>query len=459
MSMGNTKEKLARLRLHSSGNTLENLSQLEESQWLTHQQVQILQQKHLTNLINHAYENVPYYQDNIPIKSIFDAKGLVDLRKFSTIPILTKKIIRKHFDQLKSNHLQTLNWYENTSGGSTGEPVVFIQDSSVREWEQSVKILFDKWSGRLIGDKQVRLWGSERDLLVGKESMRSQVGKWMRNEVWLNTFSMSDEIMLSYVEKINTFQPLQILAYVESIFDLAQFIIKNKLQVFSPKSIMVSAGTLFPYMREVIEAAFKAPVFNRYGSREVGDIACECERHKGLHISSPTHFVEILREDGSSAEPGEVGEIVITSLMNYGMPLIRYRIEDMGCWAEDFCSCGSGWPLLKEVTGKVTDTFLTKDHKPVNAVYFEFLFYYQDWIRKFQIIQEDYELIKINIVLTDMKQENPFEIYHNELEKIIKEIKIVMGEKCVVQFDFVLKINASPSGKYRFLISNIKRNE
>ena len=83
--------------------------------------------------------------------------------------------------------------------------------------------------------------------------------------------------------------------------------------------------------------AFGCKVTDRYGCEEVGLIACECERHAGLHLNIEHLYIEFLRPDGSPAASGEEGAIVITDLLNHGMPFIRYRIEDVGVPTERRC--------------------------------------------------------------------------------------------------------------------------
>ncbi|TXK89622.1 phenylacetate--CoA ligase family protein, partial [Parageobacillus sp. SY1] len=349
------------------GNVLNYFEQLQKWQWLDQKALKQLQEKRLSNLLLHAYRHVPYYREILKESGVITSKEQVNLSSFEKIPFLTKDIIRKEFEQLKSDDLNNREWYLNTSGGSTGEPVQFIQDKEYSEWSHAIKLLDDQWSNREIGDKQIRLWGSERDLLVGQETTKVRIGRYIRNERWLNAFRMTSEQMKEYIEVINKFKPIQILAYVESIFELAKFIEQNKLTVHSPKSIMTSAGTLYPYMRETIERVFQTKVFNRYGSREVGDIACECEHHQGLHVSALTHYVEIIKENGTLAQPGEIGEIVVTSLTNYAMPLIRYRIGDMGKWAKGECDCGRVMPLIEEVNGRVTDFFINSYGKKIDG--------------------------------------------------------------------------------------------
>jgi len=221
---------------------------------------------------------------------------------------------------------------------------------------------------------------------------------------------------------------------------------------------MTSAGTLYGLMRETIQRVFRAPVFNRYGSREVGDIACECEAHQGLHVCPVTHYVEILREDGTPARPGEVGEIVVTSLTNYAMPLIRYRIGDMGAWAEKDCSCGRNWPLLKEVTGRVTDSFVSASGTRVHGEYFTHLLYFRDWVKKFQFLQESYTRIRLLIVPAVPPDQAKW-IVEQERADLEAKVQLVMGPECSLEIELVSDIPPSPSGKYRYTISKVSGHE
>jgi len=437
------------------GNVLNYFEQLQKWQWLDQKALKQLQEKRLSNLLLHAYRHVPYYREILKESGVITSKEQVNLSAFEKIPFLTKDIMRKEFEQLKSDDLNNREWYLNTSGGSTGEPVQFIQDKEYSEWLHAIKLLDDQWSNREIGDKQIRLWGSERDLLVGQETTKVRIGRYIRNERWLNAFRMTSEQMKEYIEVINKFKPIQILAYVESIFELAKFIEQNKLTVHYPKSIMTSAGTLYPYMRETIERVFQTKVFNRYGSREVGDIACECEHHQGLHVSALTHYVEIIKEDGTLAQPGELGEVVVTSLINYAMPLIRYRIGDTGVWAKNQCNCGRNWPVLETIAGRVTDHFVKKDGAVVHGEYFTHLLYHKEWVKKFQFVQKDYELIVLKIVLRDATK-NPKMYLAEDLNSIIKDIQVVMGKDCVVEFEFLDDIPPTASGKYRYTISEVR---
>jgi phenylacetate-CoA ligase len=382
--------------------------------------------------------------------------GAVNFEDFSRIPLLDKLIIRTNYEKLKSDDLNARKWYENTSGGSTGEPVRLIQDRGYHQLRTSLVILQDLWSGYSMCEKTIILWGSERDIFVRKERFKTNLGRWLRNEIWLNAFRITPEQMHEYVKCINDFKPVQILAYAESIYELSRFIEREKLSIYSPGSIMVSAGVLQTHMRKTIERVFKAPVFNRYGSREVGPIACECDHHKGLHIFPLNYHVEILRQDGSPVASGELGEVVITLLTNYAMPLIRYRIGDMGAWSENPCTCGRAWPLLKYVAGRVSDVFITKEGTQIHGEYFTHLFYFQDWVNKFQVIQEDYDLIHILIVPHEQTSKTR-ESHDKEISIITEKIRLVMGEDCRVEFEFVNDIDPTASGKYRYTISKVSR--
>jgi phenylacetate-CoA ligase len=332
--------------------------------------------------------------------------------------------------------------------------VRLIQDAEYATWRSAVKILYNRWTGCKSGDIKLLLWGSERDIFFEKEKLKVRFGRWLRNEVWFNAFKMTPSDIDECLNTINTFKPVQILAYAESIYELARYIERKDLKVFSPNAIMSTAGTLYPKFRDTIERVLNAPVYNRYGSREVGDIACECNKHRGLHVSIPTHYVEIIKRDGSPTKQGEIGEIVITLLTNFAMPLIRYRIGDMGVWSEELCSCGRNWPLIKEIKGRVTDIFLTNNGDLIDGEFFTHLLYFQDWVKKFQVIQEDYNYIKF-IIAPYKKDSNNYLKQLNELAEIKDKVRQVMGEDCKIEFEFVNDIEKPTSGKYRYTISKV----
>ena len=297
---------------------------LREHQWNTIEENREIQRKKLYMLIKYANQNIPHYKRIIKEYNIqFSEDTIFDnIKKF---PILTKDIIRNHFDKLYKFIDNT--YYRNTSGGSTGEPVIFYQDRNYFAWNTATKIFFDEWAGRKIGDPMVKLWGSFRDTLRGGQGIKGYLRQQLSGVTVLNSNRMTEKNMYEYAQRINNIKPYLILAYTSSIDKLTRFIQEHHLSIYSPKAIMTSAGVLYPEVRARIEEVFQASIFNRYGSREVSDIACNCEKSDGLHLIPDIHYVEIVDDEGREVKPGNPGNIIITLLTNYTMPLIKLEIE------------------------------------------------------------------------------------------------------------------------------------
>lgn len=413
-----------------------------------------VQKDRLANLLEHAAQTVPYYRQLLTESGVWDGQT-IGMSQFGAVPLLTKTILREQYQALQSDDLAQRKWSVNTSGGSTGEPVPFIQDREYKSYSHAFKRLTWEWVGKQDGDCHIKLWGSERDIIEGGMGWQATVGNFLRNLTFLNAFRMTEADVARYVQIIQRKKPKLIEAYAESIYQLARYINTQQLPKPIVGAVVATAGTLYPFMRTDIETAFACPVFNRYGSREVGDMAHECEQHRGLHINSFAHYLEILLPDGTPAPPGQVGEVVVTCLTNYAMPLIRYQIGDMAVWSEETCPCAIGTPLLAQVTGRVSDLFLTADGAQVHGEYFTHLFYHRDWVQKFQVVQETYDKIIAYIVLSASMTAQLEEIKNREMLDIVTKARLVMGEQCQVLFKFVDDIPASGSGKYRYTVSRL----
>jgi len=403
----------------------------------------------LIDLLEHCRRSVPYYSAVMrDIRASFHQDPIAYLQH---LPILTKDTLRSRFDELKSADLSRRRWYLQTSGGTTGEPVTVIQDWDYAARSGAITLLFSALVGREIGEREVRLWGSERDIIRGSERWQAVLVNKLTNSMLLNAYRMSPDRMRGFIGTFNASRPKLIIAYAQSIYELARFAERENLSVAPQCAIITSAETLHPFMRETIERVFRCRVFNRYGSRELGDVACERPDCAGLWVAPWGNFIEIVDADGQRVPPGVEGEILVTSLTNRAMPLLRYRIGDRGILAAP--QDGAGVPygqVLAQISGRVGDMVETPDGGLVAGGYLVSLLYFKDWITQYQIVQKGRSHIVFRIIRSGM----PYD--QSDLDEIAANTRKVMGNDCRVDFSFVDELEVTASGKVPFFISEIR---
>lgn len=404
--------------------------------------------KSLIHILDHSREHVAFYRDamaGLPGDYHDDPEAYLQ-----QMPILTKDIIRGRFDALKSDDLASRKWIYNTSGGSTGEPVRFIQDNHYLARSAAVKMTFSWLAGCDIGEPQVYLWGSERDIIEGKEHLRARMFTWLTNSVYINAFRMTEEKMRGFINLINLRRPSLIVSYAEPLYEMAVFAEQAGIPIVPQSAIITSAGMLYPFMREKMEQVFHCRVYNRYGSREVGDIACERDGMEGLWVAPWGNYIEIVDEQGNRVPDGEEGDILVTNLNNEAMPLIRYKIGDRGVLLpRDPHKSQPYGQVLKSLLGRNLDVFRTSDGTLVYAAYFINVLFFKNWIEKYQVIQKDYKHILFKIVLSGSQPPQ------SELDQIISRTRILFGQDCRVDFEFLNEIPVTSSGKYRYTICEL----
>jgi phenylacetate-CoA ligase len=425
---------------------LERLVELNHSQWLSREELLALQQKKLQRLVEYAYRFIPYYH------RIFDQVGFVpgnlmnDPASFRKIPLLTKKVINEHFNELitidphQQNHLT-----RNCTGGSTGHPLIFIQDDNFRDYVTADIHRHIEWTGWKIGECHAYIWGSDYEV-TSQKAFRSRLMNWCLNRFIANAFTLCDESMTAFTRKVLQKHPCVLYGYASSLTRYAEFVKANHQDV-KFISVISTAEMLYPEQRELIKQTFECPVINLYGTRELGGLACECKEQMGLHISVENVHLEILQAEEPTVT-GQTGDIVVTNLNNYGMPFIRYQVGDVGQVGEEACKCGRGLPVLRLLNGRTSDLFKTKEGRTVHGEFFTHLFYDFQQVQQFQVIQESYENIIVSIVA---KSQIPSE----RLAYIEHAIKDVMQSNVGVEFRFVDSISVTPSGKFRFTISKV----
>jgi len=418
--------------------------EFERTQWLPKEKLYENQWHRLQKLLRHAYQNVPYYRKKFNEVGIQpqDIKSLEDV---VNIPILRKSDLRENLHDLVVSNYQD-RMIKNSTGGSTGEPTIFYQDNEFFNIQNAIGHRVDKWAGLEIGCPNIWIWGTSFNVSPIKK-LRATITSYLTNTHFLSAFELNEPMLMRYIRKLKRLKPKVIIGYVSCLYVMAQFMIANKIEDICPYSVISSAEILHDYQREAIEKAFNCKVFNRYGSREVGCIAQECDRHSGLHINAEHVYLECIHNSKLITNQ-DLGALIVTSLSNFAMPFIRYEIGDLGVLSDEDCPCGRGLPLIKSVSGRIHNIIVCDNGNFIPGEFFSLILKDYKWIIGFQVIQSDKKNLEIKI-------QNNGEISKGDVRDFQQKIHDMVGDKINVTYDFVDKIDKTRSGKYRVTVSNV----
>ncbi|MBN2292951.1 MAG: phenylacetate--CoA ligase family protein [Pirellulales bacterium] len=413
-------------------------------------QIKVKQETLLKSIITHAYRTTQFWKERLETAGIHpdEVNQLADL---SRLPLLTKNDLRAHGERMVSSAYNKAELHLKRTSGSTGVPVQVYVDDDAGQFKRGATLRADEWSGWRLGDRKAIIWGNP----AGELRMHTWRGR-LRNRllertVFLDCLDADETSFENFAILLRKLQPKLLFGHAHSLYLFARYLQSHGPEDIRPRGIISAAMVLHDWERQTIEDVFQCPVTNRYGCEEVSLIACECERHNGLHINSDGIAVEILRPDGTAANPGEPGMIIVTDLVNHAMPIIRYKIGDMGSLADHTCPCGRGLPLLNDIQGRVADYIVTPDGKYVSGISLTDHFNTKiPGVVQMQIIQEEIDRFVFRIV-------KDTEFGPASQKKIHGLVSEHFGEGVRYECEFVNRIPQEASGKYRFCISKVDK--
>jgi phenylacetate-CoA ligase len=417
-------------------------AELSDTQWLPMDALQRLQLERLRRLLDHAYHHVGYYREQWQALG-FHPSGIRSLTDLHELPVLTRQELRTalYFGLLSDNHRKREVLRISTSG-STGEPLTLYVDRRQLELRWAATLRSMEWTGYRFGDRHARLWHQTIGMSAS-QIVREQLDKWLCRRLFVPAFDMDDRIIARTIARLRRFKPVLLDGYAESLHLLATYLRQNGgARGFGLGGVITSAQTLPETGRQVIEEAFGCPVFDKYGSREFSGIAYECEAHAGHHVVAENYILEIL-VDGRPARPGEIGEVVVTDLNNFCLPLIRYRLGDLAEAIGDdhSCPCGRGLPRIGRIEGRVQAMILGSHGRYVpSSLFLHVMKDYDFAIRQFQVIQERPGALELRIV-------KGLRYGDAVLEEILGVLRRYVGSPMEIGVEFVDAIPLTPTGK------------
>lgn len=421
------------------------LKEFERTQFLERSALESLQCERLGKLLAHAYIHCPYYKRRLTEAGVHP-DHLTDLSQLSAIPILTKRDIQDHSAEMLATNFPTSERMANQTGGSTGSPLQFYVDRERFDSRMASTSRHDSWAGLEPGAWRATLWGARLDQVTG-----SGWWDWCRNNflyrtVSLNTSVFRDKDWDTFVATLRRKRPRFLVSYAQSAALFARHVRERGIKDIQFHSIITTAEVLLPGQRDFLEQTFGGRVFNRYGCREVSVIASECDHHAGMHVNAEALLVEVIPDPSI---PGPAGRIVITDLLNYSMPLIRYEIGDVCRWSEkQACPCGRGLPLLAEVQGRTTDFLVMPDGRRVSGPALTLVVSDMADIRQVQFVQRDAHSVVLRIV--------PGRNYGSETRaELRRRLGPYLDSGTILAIEETNRIASEVSGKYRFVINEM----
>lgn len=372
--------------------------QLEQSQWWSADNIFQQQLRQLDVLLKHAVATVHFYQES------FKAVGYDPLRHGVSPDILRglSLLKREHIQSAENNlvsqripqdHGQSL---EHFTSGSMGKPIRTLGTEVTHFFWCAYTLRDHLWhkrdlTGRLavirasVPDQTVQGWGPATDAvydtgLSSSLNIKADIDTQVR---WLQ--QQDADYLLTYASNLRA---------------LAQACLDKNIHLPKLREVRSFGEMLAPDLRDLCREAWGVPLTDTYSSQEVGYIALQCPQHEHYHVQAESLLVEILNDAGMSCAPGEIGRVVVTTLHNFAMPLIRYETGDYAEVGEP-CACGRGLPVLKRIMGRQRNLVTLPDgrkHWPS--------FPGSKWlaiapVRQFQLIQRDLHSIEIRYVIDD----------------------------------------------------------
>jgi len=407
------------------------------------------QNKQLKKLIQHAYTTVPFY------KQYYGGLSL-DTEHFMQLPMLSRAHVQLAGEELISTDIPASHGatYPLETSGSTGQAVRVLGTDFTRLFYDALMLREHAWHARDFKQKLMLIrWlkrgVAEAPLGQAQANWGPPVSKYHATEpgVLINIASETSrqiEALIYYKTNCLSTYPSQLLA-------LAEHCDEHHIQLPNLSELRTTGETLTDKQRNTINRVWPhVKITDIYSCVELGNLAQQCSEYNSYHVNTEHVILEIVNNKHEPCGVGEPGKVLVTGLLNYATPLIRYELGDYASWGEP-CACGRGLPVIKKILGRERNRLIM----PSGESCFPYLGEYDDVqdvamcsIRKFQFIQHTTHDIEIKVVtpntFTEQEEEQFKYLYQQNL-----------GFPFNISITYHEDIPAGPTGKFEEFVSRI----
>jgi phenylacetate-CoA ligase len=347
------------------------LHQFRVTERLPPAELQALQFRQLGELLAHASRTVPYYEPILRVAGFRPGEPLT-AEAWARLPVLTRVQVQEAGDRLHARELPAGHGAvaTATTSGSSGRPVTIRKSALYQFYWQCLVVRDHEWQARDFGATWMALLrDSERD--AAKQGPLRRMANWggplpaiypTGPGLFLDYRAPVAELLANIISE----RPAYLVTFPSLLRELLCEGQATGRRPQGLREVRTTGEALSLELRDLAIAAWSEAgrpplrVTEAYSSAEFGAIAIPCLEHNALHVQAEGVHLEILRPDGSPCDIGEEGQVVLTSLHNFAMPLIRYEITDRAILGTP-CACGRTLPVLAAIPGRARDMLTLPD--------------------------------------------------------------------------------------------------
>lgn len=398
------------------------------------------QQNLLQDLVDHAVKHVPFYM-NWARESGYKSGDKI---KIGDLPVVTKDDYRRDMEMFQSSAYPLNEMGLAKTSGSSGEPFRFRTHSISKDYSYACLWRNLRRHGIRPGMRRGYIWGrswtfSQSPMAQRKTRLMLSIRDYMNNAITLSAYELTHKNVRRVVEKLESFGPEYLHGYVSALYTIAQYLLERgaPLKGMRLRAVVTESEKLYDFQREALKQAFGCPVLEMYGSVEMGGIAAP-DLDGNIRVN----------DDHCLLEVDSNGQALVTNLRSYAFPFIRYRLGDIVEVSDDI-PAGLPYTCIKSIVGRTVDMIPVSKGGSIHGVALAHIIDpHLDYVAKYQIHQVSLNYFKVFLVC---KRELP----PRNRDQIISAFVGMAGVGTRVELCFVDHIDPAPSGKFRWVISDI----
>jgi len=395
--------------------------------------------KRRDEIVNYHIQNNPFYRNLV---GAISHDGC-----FEKLPIITKRDFQKPLKKLLSDGFDKKYIYTGNTSGSSGHPLYYAKDRDSHALTHAIILALYNQYDISPNDKQARFYGIPYD---GLSKYKEKLKDFLSNRVRFHVFDLSDKQFEFYLRRFSNTKFGYIYGYTSVIVQFARFMINREVVLFdicpTLKGCIVTSEVCTAEDRELIKKGLGINVINEYGCSEVGLIAFESPDGRWRMVEEDNYY-EVVDINGKPLPWGDEGRILITSLSNRAMPIIRYEIGDMGIIDKI-----EGCLYLRKLAGRVSDVI----RLPSGGISAGLTFYYisRALLEKLGIIKEFIvRQTAIDTFVFEVVSDRNFTVKEQSILKQQMDNYLEPGLKLII--NRVERIKRPNSGKIKHFYSEI----